>query len=131
MQIGPGTRLGSYEIIAPLGAGGMGEVYLAHDTRLERDVAIKILRADTAGDEQSRQRLIREARLASRLNHPSIVTIYDVGLDGNQCFIAMEYVRGRSLRDVLEHSCPPLAQALTWGMQICDALSKAHQSGII
>ena len=87
-----GARIGSFEILSPLGAGGMGEVYRARDSRLEREVALKVLPAETLGDEKARARLLREARMASKLNHPNVCTIYEVGEDDGQAFIAMELV---------------------------------------
>jgi serine/threonine protein kinase len=88
----PGTRLGPYEILSPLGAGGMGEVWRARDTRLGRDVALKLLPAAAAGDELARARLLREARLASKLNHPNVCTIHEAGEADGQIFVAMELV---------------------------------------
>src|SRR5512136_3391690 len=97
MPLAAGSRIGPYEIRALLGAGGMGQVWRAHDTRLERDVALKVLPADALGDETARARLIREARLASKLNHPHICTIYEVGTAEGQTYVAMELVEGRLL----------------------------------
>src|SRR4030081_3654566 len=97
MSLQPGTRLGPYEIVAPLGAGGMGEVYRARDTRLERDVALKLLPAGVLGDAAARTSLIEEAKTASRLNHPQICTIHAVGEVDRQTYVAMEYVEGRPL----------------------------------
>ena len=93
----PGARLGPYEIVARIGAGGMGEVWRARDTRLERDVALKVLPAEAVADEVARARLLREARLASKLNHPHICTIHEVGEADGQVFIAMELVEGETL----------------------------------
>jgi eukaryotic-like serine/threonine-protein kinase len=93
-----GTRLGRYEILSQIGAGGMGEVYLAHDIELERSVALKLLPSNLASDQQRMQRFIQEAKAASALNHPNILTIHEIGRDGNLRFIAMEYVDGLTLR---------------------------------
>src|SRR5512136_818272 len=97
MSLAAGSHVGPYEILAAIGAGGMGEVYRAHDTRLDRDVALKVLPADALGDDTARARLVREARLASKLNHPHICTIYDVGTAEGQTYVAMELVEGRLL----------------------------------
>src|SRR5207249_123559 len=115
MELSAGARLGPYEIQAPLGAGGMGEVYRAHDTRLGRTVAIKVSR------ERFSDRFQREARAIASLNHPNICTLYDVGPD----YLVMEYIEGKPLRGPL-----PVATALRYGAQICDALDAAHRLGI-
>src|SRR6059036_1147428 len=101
MTLSPGTKLGSYEIVAPLGAGGMGVVYRAQDMRLRRHVAIKILPAEFSADRDRLHRFEREARSASALNHPNIVTIYELGQDGSTHYIAMELVEGKTLRELL------------------------------
>ncbi|MGA2346864.1 MAG: serine/threonine-protein kinase, partial [Candidatus Sulfotelmatobacter sp.] len=111
----PGTRLGPYEIIAPLGAGGMGEVYKARDTRLNRIVAIKV------SNEQFSERFEREAHAVAALNHTNVCTLHDVGSN----YLVMEYIEGVPLRGPL-----PLAQALKYAVQICDALDAAHRKGI-
>src|SRR5271168_3600254 len=94
MQLAPGTKLGPYEIVSPLGAGGMGEVYLGRDPRLNREVALKVLPANRSGDEFASARFLREARAASALNHPNIITIYETDFHDGVAYIAMEYVRG-------------------------------------
>jgi TolB-like protein len=128
----PGERLGPYEIVAPIGAGGMGEVYRARDTRLGRIVAIKVLRGDVAADADRIERFEREARAASALNHPNIVTIYDVGVSGTTSYIAMEWVDGSSLRDVLASGKPQSpATVATIGAQIAEGLARAHAAGIV
>src|SRR5689334_18508857 len=114
MAIAPGTRLGPYEIIAPLGAGGMGEVWRGRDTRLDRAVAIKILPAEFANDAQLKLRLEREARTISQLNHPHICTLYDVG----DSFLVMELLDGESLADRLSRGPLPMAETLRYGVQI-------------
>src|SRR5436309_3548219 len=127
MPIGPGTKLGPYEIVAPLGAGGMGEVWRARDTRLERSVAIKILPAEFAQNAQLKLRFEREARTISQLNHPNICTLYDVG-DG---YLVMELLEGESLADRVNKGPLPLEQVLRYGIQIAEALEKAHKAGVV
>jgi Tol biopolymer transport system component len=127
----PGSRLGPYEIVAALGAGGMGEVYKARDTRLDRLVALKLLSCDVAADPDRLARFEREARAASALNHPAIVTIYDVGSGDAQPWISMELVAGKTLRALLHDGAVPLRRALTIAAQIADGLAKAHEAGII
>ena len=131
MTLAPVTRLGPYEITARIGAGGMGEVWRAHDTRLERDVALKVLPADALGDETARARLVREARLASRLNHPHICTIHDVGESEGQIYIAMELVEGQPLSSRLADGPLPIDQVLRYGQQMADALAHAHARGVV
>ncbi|MCU1253951.1 MAG: hypothetical protein JWM83_250 [Candidatus Angelobacter sp.] len=127
----PGSKLGPYEIISIVGAGGMGEVYLAHDARLSRDVAIKVLPADRTLDEAARQRFLREARAASALNHPNIITIYESDSHNGVAFIAMEYIRGSSVAELLRERPLGDAEAIAYATQIADALAKAHAAGII
>ena len=127
MTITAGSRLGPYEIVAPLGAGGMGEVWRARDTRLDRSVAIKMLPAEFAQNAQLRLRLEREARAISQLNHPNICTLYDVG-DG---YLVMELVDGESLADRLSKGALPIEQAVRYGIQIAGALDRAHKAGIV
>ena len=131
MGLANGTRLGPYEIVAPLGAGGMGEVYRARDTRLERTVAIKILPAHLAEDANRRQRFEREAKVISNLNHPNICTLYDVGHQGGVDFIVMEYLEGESLAERLAKGPLPVAHVLQYGTQLASALDKAHRNGVI
>src|SRR5271165_5478911 len=130
MPLVPGTRLGSYEIVAPLGAGGMGEVYRARDARLERTVAIKLLPETFSASPQRLQRFEQEARSASALNHPNIVTIYELGEDGTTHYIAMELVEGKTLRDVLASGALPMRRAIEIAAQIAEGLTKAHEAGI-
>jgi dipeptidyl aminopeptidase/acylaminoacyl peptidase len=127
----PGTRLGPYEIVGPIGAGGMGEVYRAKDTRLGRDVAIKVLPADVAGDPERLVRFQREARLVSSLNHPHIVTLYEVGTSDAGPYLVLESIEGRSLRELLQAGPVPVRQLLTIGAQVADGLAKAHAAGIV
>ncbi len=131
MSLENGKRLGPYEVIAPLGAGGMGEVYRARDTRLERNVAIKVLPAHLAGDTQLKQRFEREARTVSSLNHPHICTLYDIGRDGETDFLVMEYLEGETLAKRLERG--PLAgeELFRIATEISDALDKAHRKGVV
>ncbi len=131
MSLSAGTRLGPYEIVAPLGAGGMGEVYRARDTKLGRDAAVKLLLAETAGDSQRRQRFEQEARSASALNHPNIVTIYDIGSSEGTVYIAMELVEGRTLRELLVAEPLAIRKLLELGVQIADGLARAHAAGIV
>jgi len=126
-----GRTLSHYEILDDLGAGGMGVVYRAHDTRLDRDVAIKVLPTDRPLSETARKRFQREALAASALNHPNIITIYEVGSEENTDFIVMEYVRGATLSSLLKKRPLGMAEATRYGVQIADALAKAHASGII
>jgi eukaryotic-like serine/threonine-protein kinase len=126
-----GTKLGPYEILAPLGAGGMGEVYRARDTRLGRDVAIKVLPAHLSSNPDLRQRMEREARSISSLNHPHICTLHDVGSQDGIDFLVMEHLEGETLADRLHRGALPLGEALKIGIQIADALDKAHARGIV
>src|ERR1700741_3789355 len=131
MPLTPGTRLGPYEIVAAIGAGGMGEVYKARDTRLDRTVAIKILPDTLTTDPQFRERFDREARAISQLTHPHICTLYDVGEQQGTAFLVMEYLEGETLADRLMHGPLPLADAFNVAIQIADALSTAHRHGIL
>ncbi|HUQ49278.1 MAG TPA: protein kinase [Terriglobales bacterium] len=127
----PGSRLGPYEIISPLGAGGMGEVYKARDTRLEREVAIKILAAHLVTSPDIRQRFEREARAISSLNHPNICTLHDVGHHEGTDFLVMEFLEGETLADRLKKGPMPIRDVLRHGIEIADALDKAHRQGIV
>jgi eukaryotic-like serine/threonine-protein kinase len=131
MALTPGTKLGPYEIVSPLGAGGMGEVYRARDTRLERTVAVKILPAHLSENPEAKQRFEREARAISSLNHPHICVLHDVGSQDGISYLVMEYLEGESLEARLRKGPLPLKQALECGMQICEALDKAHRAGIV
>ncbi|HTR01681.1 MAG TPA: protein kinase [Thermoanaerobaculia bacterium] len=131
MQIAAGTRFGQYQIVARLGAGGMGEVYRARDTRLGRDVAVKALSAAVAHDASRLSRFETEARSASALNHPNIVTIHEVGHDAAGPFIVMELVDGRTLRELLHAGALPVRKALHVAAQLADALARAHDAGIV
>ena len=131
MPLAPGTKLGPYEILAPLGAGGMGEVYRARDTRLGRDVALKILPKEMSTDAARKQRFEREARTISSLNHPHICTLHDIGSQDGTDYLVMECVEGETLAKRLEKGPLPLDQVLKYGAQIADALDKAHRAGIV
>jgi len=131
MSLAAGSRLGPYEILSPLGAGGMGEVYKARDTRLERTVAIKVLPAHVSPTVESRQRFEREAKTISQLSHPHICALHDVGREGEIEYLVMEYLEGETLADRLAKGPLPLEQTLRFGVQIADALDKAHRQGIV
>src|SRR5207253_1293145 len=126
MTMTSGTRLGPYEIVAPIGAGGMGEVYRARDTRLDRAVAIKILPAEFASDMQLKVRFEREAKTISQLSHPNICTLFDVGDN----YLVMELLDGETLADRLSRGPLPIGEAIQTGIQIADALDRAHRAGI-
>jgi Tol biopolymer transport system component len=129
--VNAGERLGPYEIVAPLGAGGMGSVYRARDTRLGRDVAVKLLLPDLIGDPQLRARFEREAQTLAALNHPHIAAIHDMVESGDRRAIVMEYVAGRPLADVMATGPVPLRLALGYAIDICDALAAAHAAGVV
>jgi eukaryotic-like serine/threonine-protein kinase len=131
MTLAVGARLGPYEIQSPLGAGGMGEVYKARDTRLERTVAIKVLPQHLSASPESRQRFEREAKTISQLSHPHICALYDVGREGETEYLVMEYLEGETLAERLVKGPLPLEQALRYGIEIADALDRAHRKGIV
>ncbi|MGH9311799.1 MAG: protein kinase domain-containing protein [Vicinamibacterales bacterium] len=131
MALSPGTPLGPYEVLAPAGAGGMGEVYRARDTRLDRIVALKVMPAHFAGDPTLRERFEREGRAISHLNHPNICTLHDVGSDRGIDFLVMEYLEGETLAQRLGRGGLPLASALHIALQIAEALDRAHHAGIV
>src|SRR3982751_1565939 len=131
MQIPPGTRFGRYEVRSPIGAGGMGEVYLAEDTQLDRTVALKVLPAEIAADQQRMQRFVQEAKAASALNHPNILTIYGIGEESSACFIATEFIDGITLRDRLLKERLEMVEVLDVGIQVASALAAAHEAGIV
>jgi len=132
MSLSAGSRLGPFEILSPLGAGGMGEVYRAKDAKLGREFAVKVLPAATASDSDRRQRFELEARAASALNHPNILTIYDIGEADGSLYIAMELVEGRTLRELVASGEPlPTKRMLDLAVQIAEGLAKAHGAGIV
>ncbi len=131
MGLPSGSRLGPYEIQAPLGAGGMGEVYRARDTRLDRTVAIKILPEHLSGSAEARQRFDREARAISSLSHPNICHLYDVGQQDSTSYLVMEYLEGETLAERLRRGPMPLDQIVKVGSEICEGLDKAHRSGVV
>ena len=131
MALTTGTKLGPYEIQAPIGAGGMGEVYRARDTRLDRTVAVKILPSHLSENPEARQRFEREARTISSLNHPNICTLHDVGHQDGTDYLVMEYLEGETLSDRLRRGPLPVAQVLKYGIDICDGLERAHRSGVV
>ncbi len=131
MTIAAGTKLGPYEILSPLGAGGMGEVYKARDTRLERIVAVKVLPQHLSASPEVRQRFEREAKTISQLSHPHICALYDVGHQDGTDYLVMELLEGDTLSERLAKGALPLEQALRYGIEIADALDKAHRQGIV
>jgi serine/threonine protein kinase len=131
MPLTPATRLGPYEIVAPLGAGGMGEVYRARDPRLKRDIAIKVLPADVTSSPDRLARLEREATTVARLNHPNIVVLHSIEEDGDTRFLTMELVEGRSLAALVTPGGLPLVQVLDLAIPLADALSAAHEKGVV
>ncbi len=131
MTLSTGVKLGPYEIIAPLGAGGMGEVYRAKDTRLGRDVAIKVLPSHLSASPELRHRFEREAKAISQLTHPHICTLHDVGSEGGVDFLVMELLEGQSLADRLDKGPLPPEQVVKFGIEIAGALDRAHRAGIV
>jgi eukaryotic-like serine/threonine-protein kinase len=131
MALVPGSRLGPYQILSPIGAGGMGQVYKARDTKLGRDVAVKVLRPDLAPDPDHVKRFAQEARAASALNHPNIITIHDIGDYGGAPYIVMEYVEGVTLGELLSRTPLSNEKVVRYARQIAEGLAKAHQAGIV
>jgi serine/threonine protein kinase/Tol biopolymer transport system component len=131
MSLAAGTKLGPYEIVAPLGAGGMGEVYRARDTRLDRTVAIKVLNSQLVASAELRGRFEREARVISQLQHPHICTLYDVGHENGTDFLVMEFLEGESLADRVRRGALPVADVVQIGIEVAEALDKAHRAGIL
>jgi len=131
MTLSVGTKLGPYEILSPLGAGGMGEVYKAKDSRLDRTVAVKVLPEHLSSSEEMRQRFEREAKAISQLSHPHICALYDVGSQDGVEYLVMELLEGETLTTRILKGALPLEQTLSYGMQIADALDKAHRQGIV
>ncbi len=131
MPLAPGARLGPYEIVAPLGAGGMGEVYRARDTRLGREVAIKILGSRLAVTPERRERFLQEARAASALNHPNIVSLYDISSEEGSDFLVMELVRGQTLEQLIGRRGLTVNEAVKYAIPIAEAVARAHAAGIL
>src|SRR5580692_8595337 len=131
MALSPGDKLGPYEILTPIGAGGMGRVYKARDTRLDRIVAVKVLPADKVADPERKQRFLQEAKAASSLNHPNIITIYDIGSENAIDYLAMEFVAGKTLDQLTPRNGMRIGDLLAAAAQVADALARAHQAGIV
>src|SRR5437868_5672165 len=131
MPIAVGTKLGPYELLSLAGAGGMGEVYRARDTRLDRVVAIKVLPEHLSSNGKFRERFEREARAISSLKHPNICTLYDVGHQDGIDYLVLEYLEGESLADRLHRGPLSMAQVLAYGIQIADALERAPRQGVV
>src|SRR5271170_4965146 len=131
MALANGTRLGPYEIVAPLGAGGMGEVYRARDTRLDRTVAIKILPPHLSDKPEARERFEREARAISSLSHPNICHLYDIGSQDGASYLVMEYLEGETLATRLSKGPLPLEQVLRYGIELAEGLEVAHRGGVV
>ena len=131
MPLENGTRLGPYEIAAPIGAGGMGEVYKARDTRLDRDVAIKVLPEHLKESEKTRARFEREAKTISQLQHPNICALFDVGSEAGVDFLVMEYLEGETLQERLEKGPLPIPEVLKIGGQIAEGIDAAHRKGVV
>ena len=130
-MLNSGTKLGRYEIRSHLGAGGMGQVYRARDTRLDRDAALKILPDDVAADPDRMRRFEQEAKAASALNHPNIITIYEIDRSGSTTFIATEFIEGQTLRERLRSQPMSVPEAVNVAVQIASALAAAHAGGIV
>jgi len=131
MALSPGVRLGPYEIVAPLGSGGMGEVYRATDPRLRREVAIKVLPSGLATDPARLRRFEQEALAAASLNHPNILAVHDIGIHDDAPYIVSELLEGSTLRQTLASGVFPLRKALDYAMQIAGGLAAAHEKGIV
>ena len=131
MALQPGSRLGPYEILSLLGAGGMGKVYQARDTRLDRKVAVKVLAPELATDAEFRARFEREAKAISALNHPHICALYDIGREHDTEYLVLELLEGETLAARMQRGPLPLAQVLRCGIEIADALDMAHGRGIV
>jgi eukaryotic-like serine/threonine-protein kinase len=131
MTLAAGASLGPYTIVCPLGAGGMGEVYRAHDPRLGRDVAVKVLPASAARDPDRRARLMREARAIAALNHPHICVIHDVGVHGDHDYLVMELLEGEPLAERLARGPLPLEEALAIARTVLETLAAVHERGLL
>src|ERR1700688_3355904 len=131
MTLIAGTNLGPYKIQSAVGAGGMGEVYRAHDSRLNRTVAIKVLPASFSADRDRLQRFAQEARAAAALNHPNILSIFDIGDNRGAPYVVSELVEGETLRDCLKRGPLPIRKALDYALQVARGLEAAHEKGIV
>jgi serine/threonine protein kinase len=131
MTLATGTRLGAYEIVAVIGAGGMGEVYRARDSRLGRDVAVKVLPSLLANDPDALARFEREMKTLAALSHPHIIAIYDVGREGPTAYAVTELLEGESLAETIAHGPVPLRKAVDYGIQVARGLAAAHERGIV
>jgi eukaryotic-like serine/threonine-protein kinase len=131
MSLPPGQKIGAYEVLAPLGAGGMGEVYRARDPRLDREVAIKVLPGDVAGDADRLRRFEQEARAAGGLNHPHVLAVHDFGVHEGAPYMVMELLEGETLRQKLRGGAVPWRRAVQWGREVVDGLAAAHEKGIV
>ena len=131
MALASGTRLGPYEIVERLGAGGMGEVYRARDPRLSREVAIKLISTDGATSPDRLRRFETEARAASQLSHPNVITVFDVGAHEGRPYLVLELLQGKTLRETLRGAAPSLREAVTWGLESARGLGAAHSQGIV
>ncbi|MGH9390538.1 MAG: serine/threonine-protein kinase, partial [Vicinamibacteria bacterium] len=131
MPLAPGTRLGPYEVLAALGAGGMGEVYRARDTRLRREVAVKVLPESFSLDPERLRRFEQEALAASTLNHPNILTIHDFGSEAGSPYVVSELLEGQTLREALRAGAFPEGKAIEYGVQIANGMAAAHEKGIV
>ena len=126
-----GKTVSHYKVLEKIGEGGMGEVYLAEDTKLKRQVSLKFLSAELTKDEERKQRFIQEARAAAAIQHPHIAAVYDIDESEGRTFIAMEYIPGGSLREVIEAKTLTVRRSLELGTQIADGLAKAHEKGVV
>src|SRR5215472_12160447 len=131
MSLAPGTKLGPYEIQTALAAGGMGEVYRARDTRLDRVVAIKVLPESVAGDAERLRRFEQEAKTVAALNHPNILSVHDIGAQNGTHYIVTELLEGQTLREKLGPGPPPFRRAIEYGLQIAKGLAAAHEMGVV
>src|SRR5580692_5681828 len=131
MTLSPGVALSHYRIIGTLGAGGMGEVYLAEDLKLDRRVAIKVLAASFSADPDRLRRFLREAKTTSALNHPHIAQIYEIGEEDGASFLVLEYIEGDTLRDMTNRGPLPVSHVVKLALEVADALAEAHSRGII
>ncbi len=131
MALTPGSKLGPYEIQSPLGAGGMGEVYRAKDTRLDRVVAIKVLASHLSSSPELKHRMEREARAISSLNHPNICQLYDIGSQDGTDYLVMEFLEGETLAEQIAKGAMPLNEILKVGIAVAEALAVAHRNGIV